>query len=699
MSFGRRRCLLMKVMGWRSSLVRRMKIISRNCAKTTHIRVELLSWRSRPQPRRFPAASALCAAGHVLVGLVDPDTRIGVTVLVRRKPGSPPLPDLADWQATPPGRRRFLTPDKYANTYGASQEDIDAVTAFAGANGLAVSSTHTGRRSVHVEGNAAQLNAAFGITLNRYEGPRPASRVKLAGVPAAPATHAHHGYDGPVHLPADLIGVVLAVVGLDNRHLGDAGGSTGDPPNSNPLPVPTACGFYNFPNTGATDQTIGVIAPSDPVGTNKQRVSGYSSNDILNDYFPNLSNTNYHSTPTLNDVGLTVGTNTYSNGGTSGAFSAEISQDISTTATVAQGTTVNVYFTELSEQGLVVCLNRILLPETENGPTVVTCSFNFFNSDGSIGLSTTPGSTAAVVSALFQELAAVGINVCIISQDSGSDGGDADGNTHVVYPGSDPWVTCVGGTVIGSVNNGPPVTFEEWVWSNITSSPQVGGFGGASGGGASAAFPVPAYQSSAGITQITDSAGNTTKNQRCVPDVAAMVSYGGKTSTSKADNFYLNGSPYTFTGTSCACPLVAGLIAVVRSAFGISLGFLNPTLYQLGNSAINDITTGNNESKDASTPFYNAGNHWDACSGWGSIDGTKLLNSIAGLMFNQTFYFAVGKDNYGLDEVKEVGTYPQAFWLVLEGFTPTAVQLAAVPKLAGAFTGQSGVTVTLGAHR
>lgn len=112
-----------------------------------------------------------------------------------------------------------------------------------------------------------------------------------------------------------MIGVVQAVVGLDNQHLGDAGGSSGDPTNSKPLSVPTACGFYNFPNTGASDQTIGVIAPSDPVGTPNQRVSGYSSNDILNDYFPNLSNSSYRIKPTLNDVSLTVGTNTYSNGG------------------------------------------------------------------------------------------------------------------------------------------------------------------------------------------------------------------------------------------------------------------------------------------------------------------------------------------------------------------------------------------------
>jgi kumamolisin len=419
----------------------------------------------------LPGSERPSVTGHTPVGPVDLNEQIGVTLLLRPKPGSPPLPDLTHWEATPPGRRRFLTPEEFANTYGASQEDIDAVVAFARAHGLTVTGIHAGRRSVHVEGTVAQLNAAFGVTLTRYQGKRPACRVKSAAAAATAATHVHHGYDGPIQLPPDLVDVVRAVVGLDNRSLGDAGGSSGDPPNANLLPVPTVAGLYNFPNSGASDQTIGVIAPSDPVGTANQRVSGYLSGDILNNYFPNLSNANYRTKPTLQDVSVKVGRNTYSNNTSSvsisNSFALEVTQDISTSATIAQGATVNVYFTELTEQGLVACLNRILQPEGERQPTVVTCSFNFYAADGSIGSPSNPGSVAAVVSGLFHELAVQGINAFMISQDRGSNDGDTDGQTHVNYPGSDPWVTCVGGTVIGNVNSGPPVTFDEWVWSNV----------------------------------------------------------------------------------------------------------------------------------------------------------------------------------------------------------------------------------------
>ncbi|MBV8586382.1 MAG: hypothetical protein JO308_08860, partial [Verrucomicrobia bacterium] len=378
----------------------------------------------------LPGSERIRPVTHRLVGPADPAEEIGVTLIIRPRPGSPPLPDLEYWQTTPPGQRRILSTSEYAATYGAAQADLDAVTAFAVAQGLTVLNSHPGRRSVTLKGTIAQLNAAFGITLNRYEATRPpasthtgegTSQLEESG------TYTHHGYDGAVQLPAELVGVVQAVIGLDNQIRGSAGGSSGDPPNSNQLAVPTAAGYYNFPNTGASDQVIGVIAPSDPPGGSGRRLSGYLSNDILNLYFPNLSDSSYRTTPVLNDISLTVGTNVYVNNtgsvSISNGFALEVTQDISTSSTIAQGATVNVYFTEITEQGLVVCLNRILLPEGEAQPTIVTCSFNFFGSDGSIGSASDSGSAAAIMSAQFQQLAAVGINVFIISQDKGSNDG------------------------------------------------------------------------------------------------------------------------------------------------------------------------------------------------------------------------------------------------------------------------------------
>ena len=119
-------------------------------------------------------------------------------------------------------------------------------------------------------------------------------------------------------------------------------------------------------------------------------------------------------------MNLTVGTNTYSNstatvrgitpanlGAVTNGFVLEVTQDISTVATIVpQGATINVYFTENSEQGLLVFLNRVLQPEGEKQPTIVTSSFWNHSSDdpGSIGSVGSSGSVANVISTLFQQL-------------------------------------------------------------------------------------------------------------------------------------------------------------------------------------------------------------------------------------------------------------------------------------------------------
>jgi hypothetical protein len=125
--------------------------------------------------------------------------------------------------------------------------------------------------------------------------------------------------------------------------------------------------------------------------------------------------------------------------------------------------------------------------------------------------------------------------------------------------------------------------------------------------------------------------------------------------------------------------LIAGLYAVLCQAFGVNLGFFNSTLYQIGGSVCNDITYGANDPADSShPPFYNARPVWDPCTGWGSIDGTKLLNAIAAQLSSQNWYFLDQKPTFGLDEVKAKSppTYDQVLWLVLEGFTPDQVTTA-----------------------
>jgi kumamolisin len=225
----------------------------------------------------------------------------------------------------------------------------------------------------------------------------------------------------------------------------------------------------------------------------------------------------------------------------------------------------------------------------------------------------------------FRELAAAGISVFGISGDWGADNGIKDGTGHVGSPSSDPFVTCCGGTVL-AVKPGSPKGFEEYSWSDIKNPNSdfslMNDQWGATGGGMSEIFPTPPWQVAAGITSFTNSASETKKGGRFIPDISGMVGYTG---------YVIDGLDWNLAGTSAVAPLYAGLFAVVRSAFNNKrFGLLNPTLYQLGTrDAFHDVTFGNNDSVYAMfSPFFSAGVGYDPTTGWGSVDGTEMMTAI-----------------------------------------------------------------------
>jgi hypothetical protein len=139
------------------------------------------------------------------------------------------------------------------------------------------------------------------------------------------------------------------------------------------------------------------------------------------------------------------------------------------------------------------------------------------------------------------------------------------------------------------------------------------------GGGVSDQFPRPPYQVHAGILPKSKNDGGV---RRGLPDVAGMVAMTGFVIAGVG-----NQSGY---GTSAVAPLYAGLIATINAFLGHNTGLLNPTLYRHGPRICNDIREGNNDSSYApDAPFYTAGVGWDPCTGWGSINGRRLLAGIA----------------------------------------------------------------------
>src|SRR5215472_14875626 len=73
-------------------------------------------------------------------------------------------------QQTPgsPKYHRWLTPEQYAERFGASDSDIAQLSAWLQSHGLTVTSVARGRNWIAFDGAAAQVESAFRMELNRY---------------------------------------------------------------------------------------------------------------------------------------------------------------------------------------------------------------------------------------------------------------------------------------------------------------------------------------------------------------------------------------------------------------------------------------------------------------------------------------------------------------------------------------------------
>ena len=74
-------------------------------------------------------------------GPADPSETLSVSLCLRPRSAALPLPDHAHWVATPPGKRKFLSAEEFAGTYGAAPRDLAAISRFAHNHGLEVVET------------------------------------------------------------------------------------------------------------------------------------------------------------------------------------------------------------------------------------------------------------------------------------------------------------------------------------------------------------------------------------------------------------------------------------------------------------------------------------------------------------------------------------------------------------------------------
>jgi kumamolisin len=496
---------------------------------------------------------------------VDNQEPVHVTVVLRRRPQiqSPSTPE--EFAFSDPKTVSYHTREEFAQVHGAATADIAVIEAFAHEFSLAIVERSPARRSVVLAGTAENMQKAFGATLAHYDSP--------AG--------SYRGRTGPIMIPSELQPVVAAVLGLDNRpiakpHLRMSKAKPKTPGGLSPVQIAS---MYNFPTgVNGTGQTIGII----------ELGGGYKTSD-LKTYFTSLNLT----PPAVTAVSVDGGIN---NPSADPNADGEVMLDIEVAGAVAPGARIVVYFAPNTDQGFHDAVTTAV-HDTTNKPSVISISW------GGPEDSWTQQARDAMLAATT-DAAAVGVTVTAASGDDGATDGVSDNKLHVDLPACLPAVLACGGT---RLNASGGVINTEVVWNELAQNE------GATGGGVSRIFPLPAYQNGVGVPvhPETKFAG------RGVPDVAGDAD--------PVTGYYVrvDGQNTVIGGTSAVAPLWAGLIAVLNQQLARPVGFVNPVLYKIGTSAFRDITTGNNNG-------YSAGANWDACTGLGSPNGAALAKALSG---------------------------------------------------------------------
>ncbi len=516
----------------------------------------------------LPGSERVAAASAALVGMTDASLVIGVTVVLKRRTAIDPAL-LQKHACAPPAERPQADRAAFATEYGAADEAVAAVRAFAAQYELSVGNVDQGRRVVELTGTVAQMERAFATTLNDYT----RGSVKF------------RGRVGPLALPTRLTAYVEAVLGLDNRPVAK-------PHIAKPRAAPQAsyypnqlAALYSFPPGAGVGQAVALI-----------ELGGNYGQADLDEYFKAAG---IQTTPKVRTVsvspGLPVpyGQDTGSDG--------EVMLDVEVVGAIVPAASIVVFFAENTDQGFYQAVSQAV-----HDPMTTAVSISW----GSAEKDWTQQSMDSW-SSLGQSAIMLNVSVFASAGDHGcadEQPGDPgyDGLRHVDFPGScGAGIVSCGGT---SITTKAGVLTGESTWND--------GNGWATGGGISASFQIPSWQNG-----ISAEAG-TALTMRGVPDVA------GDADPNTGIIVRANGSEGTSGGTSAVAPLWAALTARLSASLGRKVGFFIPMLYANASAgATNDIMSGDN-SVDGVTGFA-AKAGWDACTGLGSPNGAKLLKLLA----------------------------------------------------------------------
>jgi len=487
---------------------------------------------------------------------------------------------------------RWLTPEQFADRFGLSNNDIAKLTSWLRSSGLTVHDVARGRAWITFSGDAGDISRAFRTEIHRF-------RVEGED---------HYANIAPPSIPAAFAGVVGGIQGLDDF------GLTPLYLKARTAPHDTSGGLhYLAPDDIATIYDISPLYGTGIDGTGqKVVVPGESDVDITDIQTFRKQYNLPPNDPQLVKYGPDPGTN--------GSL-IEADLDLEWVGAVARNATVIYVYSLDVFDSAQYAVDQNLAP-------VITFSYGGCEYD-----------QIPAFRSVAQQASAQGITWMVASGDSGATTCDRLAETpqaakgpSVSFPASFPEVTAVGGTEFNegngnywngsnSANSASALSWiPEMVWNDSAERNQLA----AGGGGASALFSKPLWQTGPGVPN---------DNARDLPDVSFS-------SSPDHDGYeiYSGGQWQIVGGTSAASPVFAGMVALLNQHLGQNgLGNINPTLYRIAqstNDVFHDVTTGNNMEPCVQGSLgcvngmvgYSAGPGFDLAAGLGSVDAAHMVN-------------------------------------------------------------------------
>ena len=629
------------------------------------------------------------------LGAVDPSTVMTATVWLKlHNEGKLDSLVQQQYKKGSSNYRKWITQDQFNASYGPTSQEVNSVQNFLSAHGLTVLAVAENNMYIKVQGTVGAIQKAFHVQINNY---------KFKG-------NTYRSNKGDPSVDNGSGGHIAAISGMDDFGFQPAfvqpSGPDGQPFPGRPLGKIQPGGFFF--------EAQAFRPPETHMFTGGGHTATYTGNrygaDITNNTLGHLPPQGYQPSEVRTAYGLNAvygagydGTGetiviTDAYGSSTIAFDAAVFSQLyglppvnlqivkapgisNNPHGVARGwdgeTTLDVEWAHAIAPGaniaLVLATDHSSLDEAINYAVVHHLGNTISNSWSSREGFGNPAQFRRV-NRILQMAAAQGIDVNFSSGDNGDESLSV-GFVTVDFPASSPFATGIGGTSL-ALNPGNSIKFEAGWGTNLTrianrisegSTPVVPplndpaqglGFQFGAGGGESLTFAQPSFQN-----------GFVPAGNRMVPDIGWL-----------ADPFTgveiiqtIGGTTFVgvIGGTSLACPMFSGIMAIAAQKAGHGLGQAAQLVYTLPAGAVTDIVPvgsannvtgvidGNPVSADSlaaplytTTTYYSAlynspfstrwfvitfgtdtslktGTGWDNVTGVGTPNGLNFINGIA----------------------------------------------------------------------